>query len=71
MGNLFPDKELDITMIGDELSPTLQHKLMRHTNRHNESQIYFRVFVGHYKDHLGTTPDIVVGMTVTSQVVVV
>ena len=64
LGNLFPDKELDITMIGDELSPTLQHKLMRHTNRHNQSLIYFRVFVGCYHDYHGTMPDIAVGTTV-------
>ena len=53
-------------MVGDELAPSLHDKVLRHTNRHNGTGMYFRVFVGFYQDYRKLTetytpPDLVIG----------
>ena len=66
LGNLLPDKEIDIVLVGNELAPSLHEKVLRHKNRHNRTVMYFRVFVGLYQDYRKLTetytpPDLVIG----------
>ena len=66
LSNLLPGKEIDIVMVGDELAPSLHDKVLRHTNRHNGTVMYFRVFVGLYQNYRASDtdtppPDLVMG----------
>ena len=61
LSNLLPGKEIDIVMVGDELAPSLHDKVLRHTNRHNGTVMYFRVFVGLYQNYVSDAPDLVIG----------
>ena len=60
LGNLMPEVEFHVVMMGNEIAPKLHNKLINYVSRHNESRMTFAVFLGYRHDYSGPPADIAI-----------